>query len=201
MSTTRRWLSFRTPTEKANWLDAAATLDAAHPSVRNKAIELLRDVMVGPTFATPANAVDGRRIGQAIEHVFDWVRDSIAYKEDRTHPHDLGDPTDGERGEEFADSATILQRRFDDCDGKARLFVALVRAWRFPGVEARIKPVFDARGEFAHAQAEARWPGSERHPGAQPEGWVMTDPIVRNARFGQSPLEVARKPGGGWWVY
>ncbi len=90
MTTTRRWLSFRTPQEKANWLNAAATIDAEEPSVRAMAQRVMNLLPADP---------NSRDWASAIGAWFGWVRDAIAYKEDRSHPRDVGDPTDGERVE------------------------------------------------------------------------------------------------------
>ncbi len=72
----------------------------------------------------------------------------------------------------------MLERGADDCDGKSRLFVALVRAAPIGGVEARILPVFRHHkgiftpDDFVHVQAQVRWPGSEKKIHAGAGGWL-----------------------------
>jgi hypothetical protein len=81
-----------------------------------------------------------------------WVRDRIGYARDRDAA--------GTRREVFADSVTVLRGRVDDCDGKSRLLVALVRALERPDLlRARIRPVFPAPDDFRHVQVELAWPG------------------------------------------
>src|SRR4029077_1036880 len=106
----------------------------------------------------------------------------------------------GQRGEEFADSETILERGYGDCDDKARLFVALVRAAEalVPlSTQARIRPVFRPHPfEFVHVQAESRWWGSSHNPAALPGGWLLTELILAYCEIGQNPDELPRGPNG-----
>jgi len=123
----RRSLTFRTPYDKARYLDACARVEQFQ----------------GPVAAIAARFL---RIPDPLERaaaIHAWVRDSIRY---------VRDP---DLREELADCATILGRSppQDDCDGKARLFVALCRACR---LDARIRPVFPEPDSFEHVQAEVR---------------------------------------------
>jgi len=154
-----RVVDFATPRAKADWLDASASLDALEPHIR----ELARGIVRGAVSK-----------GDAMQKLHRWVRDRIAY---------VRDP--GGR-EEFADSLTVARSGQDDCDGKARLLVALVRSLRDPTMRARIRPVF--RGpDFVHVQAELEWPGSR--------GWVLAEVIVRGVELGEDP-ENARGADG-----
>jgi transglutaminase-like putative cysteine protease len=162
-----RHVQFRDGREKAAYLDAAASLDARHPVVRKFAGRF--------ALAHDSNDFEGM-----VRDVFHFVRDAIHYVHDPTY-------------EEFADTATIITRGFDDCDGKARTFVSLCRAI---GIEARIRPVFNAGGQFVHVQAEARWRGSEHVKGAQPGGWVLAETTIRGCELGQDPATAPRGPDG-----
>ena len=98
-----RVIQFRSLEEKARWLDAAASLDAERGGVQHFAKRFLgvRD----PELRTRA--------------IHRWVRDHIHYEADFR-------VTQGQPGEEFADSETILRRLYGDCDDKSRLFVCLL---------------------------------------------------------------------------
>lgn len=159
-------ISWRTPKEKARWLDEAAQNDARLPLTRRLAV-------------TVARKTDPNRKDLLAEELHRFVRDSIRYVHDPSF-------------EEFASSDVTLQRGIGDCDDKARLFVALARA---VGLEAHIRPVFDAAGNFVHVQAVVRWPGSQSYRLAKPGGWVVSELIVEGARLGddfpQFPRDVA----------
>ena len=88
-----------------------------------------------------------------------WVRDRIRYVPDGVM-------------EELADEVTVLQRGYDDCDGKAALFVSLCRAVK---LEARTLPVYRG-GEFTHVAAEVRWRGGP---------WVRAEVILKGVELGQ----------------
>lgn len=156
-----RIATFRDGREKADWLDGASSLDSIDPYVRALAQRI--------TNGSLARADAARRLQR-------WVRDSIAYV-----------PDPGGR-EEFADAATVARTGFDDCDGKARLFVALVRSLRDPDFQARIRPVFDHAGNFRHVQAEVRWRGVD---------WTLAELIVKGVGLGENP-ENARGPDGAY---
>lgn len=163
----RRTVSFASGREKSAYLDAMASLDARQPPVRAFAARIV--CARGPNETEPI-----------VRDFHRFVRDCIRY---------VHDPS----AEEMADSATILNRGFDDCDGKSRLFVALCRA---VGIPARIRPVFNAAGDFIHVQAETRWPGSERLPLAQPGGWLLAETTVQGCELGQDPASAPRDRNG-----
>ena len=144
---------------KARWLAAAARVDATDPRV-----------------AELANAIAPRGLSrsEAAERLFGWVRDRIAYRPDRA--------PDGERREVLADAWTVASRRWDDCDGKARLFVALALA---RGVPAEIVPVW-RRGEFAHVATRVD----------RGTGWEPADPTMRRSWIGARPEDVPRDAQG-----
>ena len=181
-------LLFRNEEEKALFLDGAAREDATDPNqpeVRTLAKRLLA--------AHP-------HVEDFVRSVQRFVRDSIRYVRDtnRFLP--------GGKGEQFADSGVILRRGFDDCDGKARLVIALLLCGQSLNpalrIDARMRPVW-RRKHWTHAQAEARWPGSERLRSldgkrkiAEPDGWILIDAIVKGLAMGENP-ERMRDPKTG----
>jgi Transglutaminase-like superfamily len=180
--------------EKANWLDGAASLDALRRGITNVA---------GRFCSMPS----GESRTRAIQR---WVRDNVRY----VHDYRVSQQA---RGEEFADAESVIERGYGDCDDKARLFVALVRAAEalVPlNTGARIRPVFHRTGgpqtaprvpptgigswpyEFVHVQAESRWWGSANNPAALPGGWLLTELILAYCEIGQNPDELPRGPNG-----
>lgn len=169
MASTKRTVEFASPDEKAQWLDAMATVDSRVPYVRSFAVRFAKDPTISP------NDYEG-----LARQIHRFVRDSIKY---------VPDP----QWEELADTETMLRRGYEDCDGKARAFVALCRA---VGIDARIRPIY-AQGtdDFIHVQAEVRWPGSERLPEAGAGGWLGAELIVKGIPLGANP-EHYRGAGG-----
>src|SRR3974390_404803 len=87
----RRPLQFSSLEEKASYLDGAASLDARHPKVRELAARIAH--ARGPN--------DQRGIATDIHR---FVQNSVGY-------------VYGPSFQELADSATILDRGFDNCAG------------------------------------------------------------------------------------
>lgn len=172
---TTRVLRFKSLEEKARWLDAAASIDSTLRYVRELTRTMFNRWLGEPeAFATMLQQ---------------YVRDHVAYVHD--YRESVGEP-----GEEFADAETILKRGYDDCDGKSRAFVAMVRASGVPGLEARIRPVFKEHPHrFVHVQTELRYPGSDRYPEAEPGGWLLAEMILQGVGIGEDPMK-ARKPDG-----
>lgn len=157
----RRAVTFENLRDKAAWLDAAASLDARHPGIRELAIRFQR--------AAGANRPDA-----LARDIHRFCRDAIPYCYGPSH-------------QEFADSWTILNRPggvCDNCAGKSRVFVALCRAVE---LDARIVPNFRAPDEFNHVQAQVRWHGSERDPRAEAGGWLRAELIVKDVPLGAGP--------------
>jgi hypothetical protein len=172
-----RVLSFKSHEDKSRWLDAAAGLDSLRGGVQRVSRRFIH-------YRDPESRT------RAIHR---WVRDAIKYE------HDFRTST-GERGEEFADTETAIQRGYEDCDGKARVMVALVRAAemiRPMGVQARIRPVFLRHPlAFVHVQVEVRWPGSELFEESQEGGWILAEVILKGCELGQDPDTCPRGPRG-----
>jgi len=173
-----RVLTFKTLDEKARWLDAEASLDSLREGVQVAAGRVTREI---------SPEMRARKLQR-------WVRDNIKYVADFR-------VSTGQEGEELADSETILRRGYDDCDGKSRLFVALVRAAEMlapVGLASRIRPVFKKHPlAFVHVQCEAIWHGSKALPYAEPpDGWVLVELILRGCEMGQNPDDMPRGPHG-----
>ena len=160
-------VTWRTPQEKARWLDEAAQADARLPLTRRLAV-------------TVARKIDPNRKDLLAEELHRFVRDSIHYVHDPSF-------------EEFASSDVTLQRGIGDCDDKARLFVALARS---VGLEAHIRPVYNKQGDFVHVQAIVRWPGSQSYRLAYPDGWIVAEFIVEGARLGDDFPQFPRDAAG-----
>jgi hypothetical protein len=176
-NTTDRVIAFSTLAEKANWLDAAASLDSMRTGIQDVARRFVAEK--DPELRT--------------RNIHRFVRDRIHYEQDYR-------VSQGQPGEEFADSETVLKRGYDDCDGKARLFVALMRAAevvRPLGTAARIRAVFRKHPlDFVHVQAEVMFHGSKRVTTADPDGWVLAELILKGCELGQNPDDCPRGPRG-----
>jgi transglutaminase-like putative cysteine protease len=173
--TTERVVTFATQEEKARYLDGRASVEAIHPRVGQLATDIYRAVEGDP---------DAFSRG-----VTEWITTFIKYVPDGKGPN-------GERvkpeGEEFASSATILARGFDDCDGMSKLFVALHRALGFP---ARIVPAYRGPG-FAHVMAQTR--NVRSHPRMLPGGWVEVELTLGPSHpFGYGPEDAPKGARSG----
>lgn len=142
----REQLEFPTAYAKAAWLEAHAHADAADPDVQKAALAICGDDYQRSPF-------------RCAEKIFRFVRDHIRWAQDPGG------------NETFDASALILERGYDDCDGKARLFVALCDC---AGVEAQTRPIFDQEQGFYHVQAQCRLPGSDELPFSD-HGWLVVE--------------------------
>lgn len=167
-----RVLRFPSLRAKAQWIDGAASVDALTVPVRVLASRFVRRY--------PSPELRARAMHR-------WVRDTIRYVQDRPAAGALA------YGEQFASSPEILRTGQDDCDGKARLLVAIARAG---GIEARIRAVFPRPDRFTHVQAELRWPGSAAWERASDDGWVLAETILRDCELGDDPDAVPRDAQG-----
>lgn len=157
----RRTIIFPDAITKAQWMQGAAFADASRPEV----IAWSRYVCGEDFQSSPI------RCAMKLQT---WVRDAIEWVQDPDHVETL------------EDSATTLRRGWNDCDGKARLFVAMARA---AGVDAELRPIFDDLDtsdpeDFIHVQARVRVPGSDRVPYAEPGGWIIVEVTLADVPLG-----------------
>lgn len=166
-----RGVAFSSPNEKARYLDGIARLEAHQRGVKRESFRLARES--GPDALA------------YLQRCHEFVRDSVRYRRDH-----MGI-------EHLADSETILARRFDDCDGKSRLFMALALAGNARGfsavIDAAIRPIFPDPYTFAHVQAACRLRGL-RTGLEQGDGWIVAELCLDGVALG-SGLEAAR------WVH
>lgn len=174
-------IAWKDSDDKARWYDAAAALDARLPLTRELATRFRK--------ATGPNDPEA-----CARNLHQFVRDSIVY---------IPDPKTF-IPEETRDSDVCLQHGFEDCDGKARLYAALLRA---AGIEARIRPVFLPSRDFVHVQTGVRWRGSEEQRDrsgllcAEPGGWLVGEVTVKGVGLGEDPVEYGERDKYGALLY
>lgn len=164
-----RWraITFDGWLEKAQYLDGAAWMDARIlPGVRDTARRIAR----------PYGAISPEKLGSIARDLFRLVQRNVRYTPDPA-------------SEEFSDAQQTLEQGAGDCDDKVRCFIALCRAIK---VEAIVRPVM-ANNDFAHVQALVRYPGSEEHPRALADGWLVAELILRDAQLGDDVHHVATR--------
>jgi transglutaminase-like putative cysteine protease len=83
------------------------------------------------------------------------------------------------------DAVDAYLRGNDDCDAKARLFVALCLA---RGFEARLWPLWK-KGQLTHVAAEVNYRGK----------WIHAETILSRARLGEMHTDVPKEPTTGKW--
>jgi transglutaminase-like putative cysteine protease len=115
---------------------------------------------------------------------FACARDCISYASDiKQFGHE--DITGVTRAPNPDDAIDAYERGRDDCDAKARFFVALCLA---AGFEARLWPLWKD-GELAHVAGEVKYRGE----------WVHAETILSRARLGEMHTEVPKEPTTGKW--
>lgn len=114
---------------------------------------------------------------------FAVARDGIQYQSDiKQFGHeDIAGVT---RHPEPDDAIDAYERGKDDCDAKARLFVALCLA---RGFEARLWPLWKD-GALKHVAGEVHWGGK----------WWHAETILSRARFGEMHTDVPKETNGKW---
>lgn len=112
------------------------------------------------------------------------ARDGISYESDiKQFGHeDIAGVT---RYPEPDDALDAYQRGHDDCDAKARLFVALCLA---QGFEARLWPLWK-QGVLSHVAGEVLYNGK----------WIHAETILARARLGEMHTDVPKEPTTGKW--
>ena len=156
--------------QKWQFLAQAPYRDALHPRVKTIAHAL--------KVAAGGRALCFVRLAHAL------VRDCISYVRDtqRTGAEDIAGYT-REPGED--DAIEALERGRDDCDAKARLFVALCLAEDVP---ARVRPRW-RDGTLQHVSAEA----------FVDNRWLPVETTLARARVGEVPEDVPKESNTGRW--
>ena len=112
------------------------------------------------------------------------ARDGIVFESDlKQFGHeDIAGVT---RPPEPDDAIDAYERGFDDCDAKARLFVALCIA---RGFEARLWPLWK-NGVLKHVAGEVHFRGK----------WIHAETILARARLGEMHTDVPKEITTGKW--
>ena len=159
--------------EKWRYLADIVRSDAAHPAIHRRARALM--VAAGgdrETFVHLAQALcrDGIR----------FIRDTA-----RVGSEDIAGYT---RQPKKNDATEALERRIDDCDAKARAFVALCLA---AGLAARMMPFWLQQPDgpmLKHVYASVKLGGQ----------WRPVELTLARARLGDFPTKVPKETNGRW---
>lgn len=164
------------PKAKADHLQELAAGDSREPEVRAVAAKIWADAERKAKLAAGRGVMpqNGAVEWWAIRDIYELTTNAVRYVSDTG-------------GEVWAHTMEVLRSRADDCDGKARAFVALVKALpkRTPRrvlTDAWVVPHFDAAGQFVHVSAAARI--------------GMSDPI--EVELTVPGLPFGAKPPRGW---
>lgn len=156
--------------EKWEFLATAPTQDARAPEVRR-----LATLLSGVAELTPE---PGRAMAAlALTVARDLVRqlpdvERVGHEDVAGYTRKLGDPLEA------------LRRGVDDCDAKARLFVAICLA---AGMAARMRGLW-RDGKLAHVYGEVNVGGQ----------WLPAETTLARARIGDPPQAVPREATGEW---
>lgn len=166
--------------DRDKWLklEQLPRVDAGQPHVQH-----LADALWTIALAAPRE----RRVWAFAHLVHCLTRDCIRYSSDvaRTGAEDIAGLT-----RPYGDPLEALERGNDDCDAKARLFVALCLARRVP---AHLVPWWSpTTGHLAHVSAEVAIDGR----------WVPVETILARARLGDAHARVpTESESGKGWLY
>lgn len=111
------------------------------------------------------------------------ARDGVTYESDikQFGGEDIAGVT---RPPEPNDAIEAYERGYDDCDSKARLFVALCLA---AGFNARLWPLWK-HGVLQHVAAEVEFQ----------KRWIHAETILARARLGDMHTDVPKESDGKW---
>jgi len=128
--------------------------------------------------------LSGHRVLRFFKLALAVARDGISFASDiKQFGHeDIAGVT---RAPEKNDAIDAYIRGEDDCDSKARLFVALCLA---RGFNARLWPLWK-EGELTHVAAEVEYRGK----------WLHAETILSRARLGEMHTDVPKEPTTGKW--
>ncbi len=164
----------RHPDDVRKWafLAAAPHADVRHPQIRRKAEQLWEVADQNPE--------------RFVHLAHTLARDCIRYERDtaRVGEEDVAGFT---REPSPNDAVDALNRGVDDCDAKARLFVALCLAVR---LRAKMEPLWNRAGRLQHVYASVMLDGKQ-----QP-----VELTLRRARVGDDPYSVPFEKGTKKWL-
>lgn len=125
-----------------------------------------------------------QRPARFLKLAFAVAKDGVRYESDiKQFGHeDIAGVT---RHPEPNDATDAYDRGFDDCDAKARLFVALCLA---RGFEARLWPLWK-EGELSHVAGEVKLNGK----------WIHAETILARAVLGEMHTDIPKEPKTGKW--
>jgi transglutaminase-like putative cysteine protease len=128
--------------------------------------------------------VSGERPMRFFKLALAVARDGIEYESDiKQFGHeDIAGVT---RAPQPDDSLDAYTRGHDDCDAKARLFVALCLA---AGFNARLWPLWK-HGVLQHVAGEVLWEGK----------WIHAETILARAQLGEMHTDVPKEAKTGKW--
>ncbi len=128
--------------------------------------------------------LSGQSPGRFLKLAFSVAKDGIHFESDiKQFGHeDIAGVT---RYPEPNDAIDAYIRGHDDCDSKARLFVALCLA---RGFEARLWPLWKGNN-LTHVAAEVRHQGK----------WIHAETILARAILGETHEQVPKEPTTGKW--
>lgn len=162
---------------KLSKLQELAALDAQHPHVQ-EAARTLRDLVSNQL---GLGGVRGDRVFAQLVHAL--ARDAIKQIPD-TAQFQREDIAGLTRAAEHP--FAVLRREGDDCDAKARLFVALARAG---GLRAEIVPLW-AGSELKHVSARVQVGGA----------WLPVELTLARARLGELPNQIPFERNARDWA-
>lgn len=162
--------------EKWEFLRTAPVRDARNPRVR----ELARDLWRACVTSTMDPTRRARRFIQLAHTVArDWIHQVV--DSERVGGEDIAGFT---RPENSDDAVDALERGVDDCDAKARLFVALCE---LVGIRAEVMPQWQGDA-LAHVYARAYVDGS----------WQPVELTLARALLGDYGADVPKEQNGQW---
>jgi len=156
--------------QKWRFLAAAPHLDCRDAKIQKLAARLLECAQRDPVrFANLAQCV---------------ARDNVRFVRDtaRIGEEDIAGYT---RVPGRLDAVEALVRGWDDCDAKARLFVALCLA---VGIPARMEKIVNRAGALQHVYGLVELDGA----------WLPVELTLRRARVGDDPYTVPKEVDGQW---
>jgi transglutaminase-like putative cysteine protease len=161
---------------KLKSIQKLAKFDSTTPEVR----ELARKLWVVAEYATP------NRPERTMIHLATAIaKSAITYASDtvRTGGEDIAGYT-----RPWESPMLGLRRGTEDCDGKARLWVALLLA---VGLEAEVRPVWRNEGNeqiLQHVFGEVKLDGQ----------WLQQELTLARSVLGEQPLDVPVEDSGEW---